>query len=398
VGLGPACRYGVDAAAPKTTAMTFLTPAPSDCRAGAGRFPRLTLAAIAAGAVLGFAASFVNAGPATADGAGSQGSCNANPKYAAPLAPAEVIDGSIEGSADLVEFDAGASGRVAYVCIKAGGKTFEGVKHSGPLGNGTFDHNGLPVSNVDPLGCYEVDGVGSRAATVRRLQSNTDCQGISHIDVGLLYEAATPTTTVCPTPTPAFTATATWTETSTATPSSTGTSTATATAPATEAATATAAYTATATATATAAYTATATATATTASTATATATASVSATSTTTGTATAAWTATATPPATLTMTATATAELGYSPTPSPTAVTPATAIASSTTAATATDAGIAPSTPCPYATPATPLAPDAGTGGRAGTNVPLLFVGLLTTLLALGAGGLLLAVRPRRG
>jgi len=111
---------------------------------------------------------------AEADGNGSPDAC---------LETTTGVVGSIDGSADLITYNAGVGLIVDGVCIKSGAGTFDGRTHSGVLGNGTFDS-----------GCYQVTGVGAQVVTVTRL--NDSCQGLSHIDVVVRVPAtSTPTAT-----------------------------------------------------------------------------------------------------------------------------------------------------------------------------------------------------------
>jgi len=142
--------------------------------------------------------------PAFGDGAGSPAACLSSPN----------VDGDVQGTADLVTHTLDAGNVATGVCIKSGSNTFNGVTHSVPLANGTYDHNGNLVAANNPLACYMISGVGTQTVTVTRLQDTSNCQAISHIDVPFTMATATPT----PTSTPTRTATATSTPTKTPTP------------------------------------------------------------------------------------------------------------------------------------------------------------------------------------
>jgi len=86
-------------------------------------------------------------------------------------------------SEDEITYDAGPGEIVTYVCIKSGSNTFDGVTHSGPLSDGTYDYNGNPVANDSPAACYVVDGVGTDSVTVTRVAESSNCQGLSHVDI-----------------------------------------------------------------------------------------------------------------------------------------------------------------------------------------------------------------------
>jgi hypothetical protein len=107
------------------------------------------------------------AGLASADGNGSPGDCLGGP--------------SVDGDADHLEYDAGTGNVVSGVCIKSGSNTFDGDKHSDPLGDGFYDNNGNVVDEADA--CYSISGVGSQTVEVDRLFSSNQCQGLSHIDL-----------------------------------------------------------------------------------------------------------------------------------------------------------------------------------------------------------------------
>jgi hypothetical protein len=112
---------------------------------------------------LGASALNVNSPVSYADGNGSPNDClgtNAN------------VTGSIEGTSSSVSHNVGSGNTVSGVCIKSGSGTFNGVTHSGVLGNGIHDN-----------GCYKVEGVGTQTVKVTRLVANNVCKGISHIDV-----------------------------------------------------------------------------------------------------------------------------------------------------------------------------------------------------------------------
>lgn len=111
---------------------------------------------------------------------------------------------SIEGTQDLVTFNAPAGNTITQVCLKAGTPHF------------------IFTSNTSD-GCYTVTGIGTESVTVTRTGTpSPECQEISHIDV--YYEpATTPTPTLTPTPT--ITATPTPTDTPTPTESPTPTPT-----------------------------------------------------------------------------------------------------------------------------------------------------------------------------
>lgn len=105
-------------------------------------------------------------GKVYADGSGSPDAC---------LDTTANVHGSVEGTDDLVTKDVGAGNVVTGVCIKSGDNMFGEDKHSQVLNNGTYEN-----------GCFKVEGVGTQTATVTRLGSGPECQGISHIDV--VYE------------------------------------------------------------------------------------------------------------------------------------------------------------------------------------------------------------------
>ena len=107
------------------------------------------------------------AGVASADGSGSPDDCTDGP--------------STSGDADHLEYEAPDGYVVDGVCIKSGSNTFEGDKHSEPLGDGFYDHDGNPVDEQDA--CYSVSGVGTQTVEVDRNFSSSDCQSLSHIDV-----------------------------------------------------------------------------------------------------------------------------------------------------------------------------------------------------------------------
>lgn len=125
-------------------------------------FKKLILAGVTAFAVGAFSVA-LNSSTSYADGSGSPNDCkgtNAN------------VTGSIEGTSSSVSHDVGSGKVVKGVCIKSGENMFNGNKHSGVLGNGTYEN-----------GCYKVEGVGTQVVTVTRLKGGSSCQGISHIDV-----------------------------------------------------------------------------------------------------------------------------------------------------------------------------------------------------------------------
>jgi hypothetical protein len=123
---------------------------------------KLILAMVAAFAFGGLA--FVGNSPVGyADGSGSPNDCKGTSAN---------VTGSIGGTADSVSHDVGSGKVVKGVCIKSGDNMFNGNKHSGVLGNGTYEN-----------GCYQITGVGTQQVTVTRLKGGSSCQGISHIDV-----------------------------------------------------------------------------------------------------------------------------------------------------------------------------------------------------------------------
>ncbi|HEY6609033.1 MAG TPA: hypothetical protein VI277_07555 [Candidatus Limnocylindria bacterium] len=75
-------------------------------------------------------------------------------------------------SENLITYTAPSSYTITGVCIKSGDNMFDGNKHSGVLGNGTYED-----------GCYEVSGVGTNSVTVTRLGEGPYCQGLSHVDI-----------------------------------------------------------------------------------------------------------------------------------------------------------------------------------------------------------------------
>ncbi len=124
---------------------------------------------------------------------------------------------SVDGNENVLTYTADPGKIVTAVCIKSGANMFGDLKHSFPLGNGTYEN-----------GCYQVAGVGTATVTVTRLFEANNCQGLSHIDLivgDVQQETPTPTSTTTPTATPTETPTGTPTGTPTATP--TGTTTAT---------------------------------------------------------------------------------------------------------------------------------------------------------------------------
>lgn len=145
----------------------------------------------------------VGAYPVYADGNGSPDECKTGV--------------SVEGNEDSLTYTTN-EGTIEFVCIKSGANMFTDG-HSGQLGNGT---------HAD--GCYTISGVGTASVTVTRNGDGPNCQGLSHIDIGISEttetvppqetETATPTEetpTASPT-TPVATATGSATVTGTATP------------------------------------------------------------------------------------------------------------------------------------------------------------------------------------
>lgn len=87
---------------------------------------------------------------------------------------------SIEGTGDLVTFNAPSGNTITQVCVKA-----------------STDHFKFTSNTSD--GCYTVSGIGTGSTTVERTGTpSSECQEISHIDV--YYE---PSPTLTPTPPPA---------------------------------------------------------------------------------------------------------------------------------------------------------------------------------------------------
>ncbi len=81
------------------------------------------------------------------------------------------VIGSIADKDSEVSYTVENDEIVTGVCIKSGSDSFEDSKHSGVLGNGTYED------------CYTVSGVGTRTVTVIRIGEGPDCKAISHIDV-----------------------------------------------------------------------------------------------------------------------------------------------------------------------------------------------------------------------
>jgi hypothetical protein len=135
---------------------------------------------------------------AYADGSGSPSACKeqTNPTG---------IDGSVGNNANFVSKTAPTGKIITGVCIKSGNNMFIPNKHSGVLGNNTYEN-----------GCYTVAGVGTSTASVTRNFDTNLCQGISHID--FIYGTATLST---PTPTPTNIPTVTPTNSPTVTPTPT---------------------------------------------------------------------------------------------------------------------------------------------------------------------------------
>jgi hypothetical protein len=99
---------------------------------------------------------------------------------------------NVQGTSSTISFTAPSGGTIDGICIKSGNDS----KHSGRLGNGTFDD------------CYQVSGVGSTTATVTKLGVGPTCQEISHIDI---YVTTAPSGTPTATPTAATPTTTTLT-------------------------------------------------------------------------------------------------------------------------------------------------------------------------------------------
>lgn len=130
-------------------------------------FKKLILAAVTVFAVGAFSIA-LNSPTSYADGNGSPNEC----KGSSPNVIGSQGGEDNGGSANVATVNVGAGNVVDGVCIKSGNNMFNGNKHSGVLGNGTYEN-----------GCYQVVGVGTQQVTVTRLKSGPSCQGISHIDV-----------------------------------------------------------------------------------------------------------------------------------------------------------------------------------------------------------------------
>lgn len=97
----------------------------------------------------------------------------------------------VDGDEDEREYTDPDGDIITGVCIKSGSNMF-GDGHSEALtSDGDYEDD-----------CYTIEGIGTSTVTVTRNFDESNCQGISHLDIYTQVEEPTPTPTEEPSPTP----------------------------------------------------------------------------------------------------------------------------------------------------------------------------------------------------